>query len=395
MPRKNTSRIDPADKGKIIELARERVSSGETSLGVICRMISEVMRITPDAIRALLIEYNATANGSSILFQQRFKPGKFNELAEDHLAGTSLDDICARYPHMDRAILIGEIRSAVLSIKTTTRFRYQYHQDLDVEMTDDEIDRKGFLPLLDFTQPLTHRTPLLSEDEARLFYMMNWHINQAATSAQSNNDNGRDKHVKKYESIRNHIWEANRGLIVKFCEDQPHFLHEGDSMMSDANEILLNCLESFDYRKNKFSTYLTSALVKSFSNFRRRGCGYTGLKRENDFDLESVQGASIDLDQELDTLAAIPRLREAMESLDERSRTILELRFGIGTRDEPKTLKEIGRGMDRTKECIRQIEAKALAKLSASLNPNAAESIVSRRGHNTVPGRGRLKEKTA
>jgi RNA polymerase primary sigma factor len=55
-------------------------------------------------------------------------------------------------------------------------------------------------------------------------------------------------------------------------------------------------------------------------------------------------------------------LQQAMESLTEREKKILILRFGIedGT---PKTLEEVGMIFKVTRERIRQIEAKALKKL--------------------------------
>jgi len=55
-------------------------------------------------------------------------------------------------------------------------------------------------------------------------------------------------------------------------------------------------------------------------------------------------------------------LEQAMDSLTDRERSILNLRFGLGNRS-PKTLEEVGTIFKVTRERIRQIEAKALKKL--------------------------------
>jgi RNA polymerase primary sigma factor len=61
-------------------------------------------------------------------------------------------------------------------------------------------------------------------------------------------------------------------------------------------------------------------------------------------------------------------LRAAMSSLTDRERLVLELRFGLwGTM--PRTLEEIGRDFQLTRERIRQIEAKALARLRHPATP--------------------------
>jgi RNA polymerase primary sigma factor len=56
------------------------------------------------------------------------------------------------------------------------------------------------------------------------------------------------------------------------------------------------------------------------------------------------------------------RLTEAMSGLNERERKVLELRFGL-TDGCARTLAEIGRQYDLTREAIRKIEFKALSKL--------------------------------
>lgn len=56
-------------------------------------------------------------------------------------------------------------------------------------------------------------------------------------------------------------------------------------------------------------------------------------------------------------------LTEALKSLNERERTIIILRFGLYG-NEPKTLEDTGKELNITRERVRQIQIKALKKLS-------------------------------
>jgi RNA polymerase primary sigma factor len=55
-------------------------------------------------------------------------------------------------------------------------------------------------------------------------------------------------------------------------------------------------------------------------------------------------------------------LSDVLTSLSEREQKVLELRFGLGDGDS-RTLEEVGRQFQVTRERIRQIEAKALRKM--------------------------------
>ena len=66
-------------------------------------------------------------------------------------------------------------------------------------------------------------------------------------------------------------------------------------------------------------------------------------------------------DHAADSLLA-DEINRLLAPLDEREATILRLRFGLG-RGSPRTLEEVGRHFNLTRERIRQIEAKAMSKL--------------------------------
>jgi RNA polymerase primary sigma factor len=72
---------------------------------------------------------------------------------------------------------------------------------------------------------------------------------------------------------------------------------------------------------------------------------------------------------EQDTLIQVKR---ALDSLPERERRVIELRYGI-TNSREHTLDEIGKRLGVTRERARQIEAQAMRRLRSSANrPNAA-----------------------
>src|SRR5581483_1337707 len=64
-------------------------------------------------------------------------------------------------------------------------------------------------------------------------------------------------------------------------------------------------------------------------------------------------------------------VERAMASLTDREREVLRLRYGLGTERE-HTLEEIGRRLMLTRERVRQIEAKAVAKMRAAHDGRAA-----------------------
>jgi RNA polymerase primary sigma factor len=63
---------------------------------------------------------------------------------------------------------------------------------------------------------------------------------------------------------------------------------------------------------------------------------------------------------------------EVLDELNEREREVVRLRFGLGDNTEARTLEEVGREFGVTRERIRQIESKTLAKLR---HPNHAQRL--------------------
>ena len=65
-------------------------------------------------------------------------------------------------------------------------------------------------------------------------------------------------------------------------------------------------------------------------------------------------------------VGAQAQLARALEGLSERERQVLVMRFGLAD-GKPRTLEEVGVHFNVTRERIRQLETKALAKLRTKL----------------------------
>jgi RNA polymerase primary sigma factor len=63
---------------------------------------------------------------------------------------------------------------------------------------------------------------------------------------------------------------------------------------------------------------------------------------------------------------------EVLDELNDREREVVRMRFGLGDNTEARTLEEVGREFGVTRERIRQIESKTLAKLR---HPNHAQRL--------------------
>jgi len=101
------------------------------------------------------------------------------------------------------------------------------------------------------------------------------------------------------------------------------------------------------------------------------------LREEGDAELgDMVEDIDAESPFESAAEALLPgQLAKMMEPLSEREQQILRLRFGLD-RGEPRTLEEVGRHFDLTRERIRQIEARAMSKLRHPSSDTGARDLL-------------------
>ena len=220
-----------------------------------------------------------------------------------------------------------------------------------------------------------YEIPLLSpEQEMHLFRKMNY-LKYKADKLRKTLDVEKPK-VRTMSQIeefydqsvhtKNEIIGANLRLVVSIAKKHISPITGFFELVSDGNLSLMKAVEKFDYsRGNKFSTYATWAIMRHFA--RSIPDEKKQQERFRPSEVEVFDAAEdFRTSQTLEEKNQTEReklVRRLMDGLSDREQQILASRYGLDSSDEPRTLRQIGADLDVTKERVRQIEIRALAKL--------------------------------
>jgi len=183
--------------------------------------------------------------------------------------------------------------------------------------------------------------------------------------------------VAQVDDLRQRIIGANLRLVVSIAKKHVGWSPNFFEIISDGNMSLMRAVEKFDFsRGTKFSTYATWAIVKNYARsipeqLYRASRYVTGQEEV----LEAAPDRQVESTSESDRDRVRELITAGMDELDEREREIVSSHFGLGGRVGTLTLEQLGQRFGVTKERIRQIERRALARLREVLAPSLVEAL--------------------
>jgi len=272
---------------------------------------------------------------------------------------------------------------------------------------------------------------LTADEERRLARLVAEGIEAAAKidDGEVSDDERRQllRQVSRGQRARHALTQANLRLVVSIAKRYTNRGVQLLDLIQEGNLGLMKAVEKFDYAKGfKFSTYATwwirQAITRSIADqartiripvhmvehlnrllrgrreflqeFRREPSVAELAERlhmpedrvsellrwsQEPLSLDSPVGDGDDADlgdfvaddvagpaSQVEALDLETKIVELLDSLGEREREILQMRFGLGL-DRPRTLEEVGAELGVTRERIRQIEARTLARLRSPL----------------------------
>jgi RNA polymerase primary sigma factor len=383
-------RLTDDEREEIIRRARRMAPIGQAGPIEIARRIAKKMDRSTETIRMTLKSYDLEHPDRAIF------PPTTNPLDEttkakiyrlyNHGRGVSAENLAVQFDRTRSSIyrVLNEMRA--LRMKED-KLEFMPHPSFDDPSNREEIlgpipepldgkpprktkAPKGLPPYL----ASLYEVPLLTrEQEGHLFRKMNYlrflssklrdsiEPTQARTSDLDEVERLQDDAL----AVKNQIISANLRLVVSIAKRHVGPSNDFFHLVSDGNMSLIRAVEKFDYaRGNKFSTYASWAIMKNFArtipeeNYRRDRF-VTGHE-------EMFEAAADNRTDEHEYENSQKRMQDAVKGmlgqLDERGRRIIIGRYGINGAPE-KTLEQLGKEENITKERVRQIESRAQEKL--------------------------------
>jgi len=172
--------------------------------------------------------------------------------------------------------------------------------------------------------------------------------------------------VREANRIKNLVISCNTRLVTSYAKKHVTPQENLFELISDGNMSLLRAVEKFDFsRGNKFSTYASWAIIRSFAHsvpeVKKRMDHYpTGY---DELFAAAPDSRSDEHECLVQAEEAADRVHLLLQTLHPREQRIMRMRAGLDSIPRSMTLAEIGKVLGITRERVRQLHLRSMAKL--------------------------------
>jgi RNA polymerase sigma factor (sigma-70 family) len=384
------SQLTEEEKEEICRRAKRLAQVGTGTLTEVSRRIARRLGRSTEAIRYTIKNYDQE-HPDQALFPAM--AGTLDDESKQNLyslyrRGMSVETLAKRF-HRTRASvyrIVNEVKARRLLAQPLD---YIYHASFDDPGMEHQIVaampgldeyevQRGHMRIPKDAPPelaSLYQLPLLNkEQEQHLFRKMNF-LKHKAKQLRSRLDpaQARSQQLGAIEDLQNQaiaikdqLISCNMRLVVAIAKRHAAQTDNFFELLSDGNMSLIRAVEKFDFsRGNKFSTYASWAIMKNFARSipeenRRRERYVTGHE-------EMFEIAPDNRSDEQEILSSVEQkkvqVNRLLQYLEPREQEIIRMRAGLDNYTEGMTLEEIGHQLGITKERVRQLNVRIMAKL--------------------------------
>ena len=362
------SRIDEPTRHAILMRARRIRARADVSPFAVARHLSRKFGRSPEAIRQLLLRHDAHDPRVAIFPEHTPPLGERDQrvIYRAYRRGVRVRRLTERFARSRNVIYraINLRRSAELH---ALEIRCVTNPTFDLPDAE-QVILGSAAPAISAGDP-----PMDGRTEAALFVRYNflkYRAMQVRTGLSRHHPRPStldtiETYLRRAAAVKEQIVRLFLRLVASVARrhmagTRDRALRSQADLMGEGSLVLLEAVETFDpARGNRFSTYLTWALMRRFARFDRPA-GQVSLAHAPE------PAAGPDLTADLHETAG-EDLAKLLARLSERERFILTRHFGLhdehGQAHQPQTLAQVAEQLKISAERARRIERRALLKL--------------------------------